>query len=102
MIDGSQLLAGLPQGLREPLIASYREIAANYIERRWEPSELNGGKFCEIVYSVIDGAITGNFPAAATKPARMADSCKALEQRPANPARVGDRSLRVLIPRACC
>lgn len=99
MIEPSRLLAGLPQGLREPLIASYREITANYIERRWEPSELNGGKFCEVVYCIVSGAIAQNFPAAPTKPLRMADACKALEQTPADPARVGDRSLRILIPR---
>lgn len=99
MIDPLYLLAGLPQGLRDPMIASYREITANYIERRWEPSELNGGKFCEVVYCVISGALAQNFAAAPTKPPQMANACRALEQTPADPARVGDRSLRVLIPR---
>lgn len=99
MIDKARLLASLPEGLRDPLIASYREIAANYVERRWEPAELNGGKLCEVVYSVIDGAISGSFPTAPTKPAQFANACRGLEQKPADPSRVGDRSLRVLIPR---
>ena len=71
---------------------------SNYLERRWGPSELNGGKFCEAVYSIINGALTGTFPATATKPQSMVHACAALEV-PADPNRVGDRSLRILIPR---
>jgi hypothetical protein len=99
VIDPSRVLAGLPQALRDDVLKSYQEIMSNYLERRWEPSELNGGKFCEAAYSVIDGAVKGSFPARATKPARMLDACQALEKMPANAGRVGDRSLRVLIPR---
>jgi hypothetical protein len=72
---------------------------SNYLERRWEPAELNGGKFCEAVYSVINGAVSGAFPAKAFKPANMLAACQALEKIPADASRVGDRSLRVLIPR---
>src|SRR5262245_39391969 len=99
MIDASRVLAGLPKTLRDELLESYHQITSNYFERRWEPAELNGGKFCEVVYTIINGALTGSFPANASKPDRMVDACRALEQRPADPNRVGDRSLRVLIPR---
>jgi hypothetical protein len=99
MIDESKLLAGVPPGLRDPLLKSYREIAANYLERRWEPSELNGGKFCEIVHSIVAGALQGRFPAAPSKPASIVDACRALEGSPAVAGRPGDRSLRILIPR---
>jgi hypothetical protein len=99
VIDSSRVLAGLPQALRDTLIKSYQEVMSNYLERRWEPSELNGGKFSEAVYSIIDGAVRGSFPATATKPANVLAACQALEKEPANPKRVGDRSLRVLIPR---
>ena len=100
MIDAIGLLAGLPVALRDSVVDSYREIAKNYIERRWEPSELNGGKFCEAVYSVIDGAVRKSFPLKATKPINMLDACRALEKVSADPMLIGDRSLRVLIPRA--
>jgi hypothetical protein len=50
---------------------SYQEIISNYLERRWEPAELNGGKFCEAVYSIINGAVKGSFPAKASKPSNM-------------------------------
>jgi hypothetical protein len=72
---------------------------SNYLERRWEPSELNGGKFCEVVYSIINGAVKGTFPTKATKPNNMTVACRALENEPADANRVGDRSLRILLPR---
>lgn len=99
MIDPSKFLDGLPVGLREPLLKSYKEIGANYVERRWEPSELNGGKFCEVVYSIVSGSLSGTFPSAPSKPPDMVRACRALEGLPADVNRVGDRSLRILIPR---
>lgn len=99
MIDASRIFAGLPVTLRDELLKCYQQIITNYAERRWEPAELNGGKFCEVVYSIVDGAIRGTFPAQAGKPANMLAACQALERTPSNPSRVGDRSLRILIPR---
>jgi hypothetical protein len=93
------VLASLPQALREELLDSYQKIMSNYLERRWEPSELNGGKFCEVIYSIVDGALKGSFPANARKPANMLAACQALEKQSPDPNRVGDRSLRILIPR---
>jgi hypothetical protein len=99
VIDASRLLAGLPQGLRGELLESYQKIISNYFERRWEPSELNAGKFCEVIYSIVDGALNGTFPAKASKPSDMVAACRALEQTPPGPNRVGDRSFRIMIPR---
>jgi hypothetical protein len=99
MIDPSKVLATLPAGLRDPLIEKYGEIARNYAERRWEPSELNGGKFCEVAFTIIDGCIRGSFAAKPSKPHDMVAACRALEGIPPNVNRVGDRSLRILIPR---
>lgn len=99
MTQTANALAGLPVGLRTPLLHSYREIARNYAEHRWEPSELNGGKFCEAAYAIIAGAVTGSYPPKVSKPKDMVAACRALEAEPANPQRVGDRSLRILIPR---
>jgi hypothetical protein len=81
------------------LLISYGEIMSNYLERRWEPAELNGGKFCEAVYSIVNGAVKGNFPTKASKPANMLSACRTLESEPADSNRIGDRSLRLLIPR---
>jgi hypothetical protein len=99
MIDETTLLAGLPVGLRAPLLKSFREIASNYVEHRWESSELNGGKFSEVVYTIVEGALSGAFANNPSKPPNMVSACRALEGMPSDPMRVGDRSLRVLIPR---
>lgn len=100
MIDAAKLLAGLPTALRKELIDAYAEIVSNYVERRWGPSELSGGKFCEIGYSIIEGALSGTFPPKASKPKNMVQSCTDLERRfPPDPNRVGDRSLRIMLPR---
>ncbi len=99
MIDPKTVLAGIPSGLRDPLIKSFQEIAANYAEHRWEPAELNGGKLCEVAYTIINGTISGNVTAKPIKPPNMVEACRNLERLPAVATRVGDRSLRVLIPR---
>jgi hypothetical protein len=99
MLDASKVLAGIPAGLRDPLFQSYRDIVTNFAEHRWEPSELNGGKLCEVVYTIVNGVVAGAFPSKPSKPPNMLLACQALEQAPMRPSRVGDRSLRVLIPR---
>lgn len=97
-ISASTVLAAIPPELREPLIAAFNEITKNYREKRWEPSALNGGKLCEIVYSIVHGHLTGTMPKKPQKPRDMVQACRALEQIP--PAGlVGERSARIQIPR---
>src|SRR5687768_1427742 len=84
----------LPEGLREPLIAEYRSLTQNFLERRWSPAAMSGGKFCEIVYSIIDGYGSGTYAPKPFKPANMLVSCRALENRASVP-----RSFQILIPR---
>jgi len=88
------VFSALPAKLRRELIASFSEIVKNFAERRWEPAELNGGKLCEVVYSVVKGIADGKYPARASKPKNMVDACRALE----NQASVA-RSVRIQIPR---
>jgi hypothetical protein len=92
----NQLLAGLPPTLRAELVSSFNNILKNYREKRWGPSELDGGKFCEIVYSILRGHVDGNYPAKASKPSNMVDACRALEQ---TPRAQFPRSIRIQIPR---
>lgn len=99
MFDSSQAFSNLPQELRNDLIDCYQSIITNYSEGRWEPAELNGGKFCEIVYSIIHGALVGSFPSQPHKPRNMVDACRALESLSVAPGLVGERSLRIQIPR---
>ena len=91
----ANLLRGLPVGLRSELLAAYAEIVRNFRETRWEPAELNGGKFSEVVYTILRGHIDGAFPATSTKPANMVDACRTLEQAGA----AFPRSVRIQIPR---
>jgi len=86
-------LSVIPDGLRSPLIRTFKEIVTNYRERRWEPSELNGGKFCECVFSVLDGYLRGQYQDAPSKPKNFVGACKNLELL------TGGRSERIQIPR---
>lgn len=90
------LLGSLPDGLRDDLFRSFNEIVRNYRERRWEPSELNGGKLCEVAYSILQGHVSGTFPPKAKKPDNMLVACQALER--ADAQRFG-RAVRIQIPR---
>jgi hypothetical protein len=94
-MDKSNLFPGLPASLRSELFDTFNKIITNYARGKWEPSELNGGKFCEVVYSIISGHINGNFPQRASKPNNMVDACRALEQAGSS----FPRSLRIQIPR---
>lgn len=85
----------LPGQLREELVAAFKSIVKNYRERRWEPAELNGGKFCEVVYSILKGIADGKVPARASKPRNMVLACQKLETDAAG----ASRSIRIQIPR---
>jgi hypothetical protein len=99
MFDATTAFSNLPPELRKELLECYQSIMTNYAEGRWEPAELNGGKLCEIAYSIVHGALIGTFPARSKKPASMVDACRALESMPVTPNLVGNRSLRIQIPR---
>lgn len=85
----------LPPTLRDELFQTFNNIAINFREGRWEPSELNGGKLCEVIYSILDGYISGKFPNKSSKPNNMFASCQALYNAPSS----FPRSLRIQIPR---
>lgn len=50
----NQVFSTIPEELREKLEAHYHEIKHNYALRKFESSELNGAKFCEIVYRILE------------------------------------------------
>jgi hypothetical protein len=90
----SSLLAAIPAGLRDPLVQEYNSIVQNFMEHRWSPSELSGGKFCEIVYTILDGYFAGSYLPSPTKPKDFVAACRALESKAGGP-----RSFQILIPR---
>jgi hypothetical protein len=90
-----QVLGNLPKTLRDELVDEFNKIVKNYREERWEPSEMSGGKLCEIVYSIIAGYIAGSYPDKSSKPNNMVDACKAFERAPAT----FPRTIRIQMPR---
>lgn len=90
------VLSGIPNDLRDALLEALNEIVRNYREMRWEPSELNGGKLCEIVYSILKGHVDGAWPSAPYKPRNMFDDCMAFQKA----GKTFPRSVRIQIPRA--
>jgi len=89
------VLAAIPSGLRTPLLSAYEEIVVNYHQSRWEPSELNGGKLCEIVYTILRGHVDGKYAAKPSGPKNMVDASRAFEQAP----KTFPHSVRILMPR---
>ncbi|MEV7501313.1 hypothetical protein [Streptomyces sp. NPDC093018] len=95
-IDPTSALGNLPSSLRSELVEEFDKITRNYREGRWEASELNGGRFCEIVYSIIAGHLDGgNYPGNAKKPSRFKDACERLSNSPTTYS----ESARLTIPR---
>lgn len=94
MTSKPNLLGALPHGLSVPLVAEYRQIAQNYAEHRWSPAELGGGRFCEIVFTILDGHAKNSYAATPVKPANFVVACRGLESNTHVP-----RSFQILIPR---
>ena len=94
MLTPDQALNPIPEGLRRPLIDEFSNIVNNFMERKWLPAELSAGRFCEIVYTIIDGYSSGSYQPSPTKPRNFVDACRRLENNSNIP-----RSFRILIPR---
>ncbi|QQO10364.1 hypothetical protein [Breznakiella homolactica] len=88
------LFPSLPDSYKKQLIDEFNKIIRNFRERRWEPAELNGGKFSEVVYSILKGHTDGSFGDKPKKPQNMVEACKKLELASSFP-----RSIRIQIPR---
>ena len=98
-INVNGLFSAIPQTLRDELFESFQNIVRNFSENRWEPAELNGGKFSEVVYTIIEGALNGNYAVKAKKPPNFVEACRAIEKINTITTIKGERSLRILIPR---
>jgi hypothetical protein len=94
VITAAQALSLIPTGLRGPLILEYQSIVQNFLEHRWLPSELSGGRFSEIVYTILVGHAKGTYANAPTKPVNFVQACRNLESNSNEP-----RSFQILIPR---
>jgi hypothetical protein len=95
MIAASSL-STIPSGLRNPLLEEYRTLVQNFLEQRWLPSELSGGRFSEIVYTILDGHAKKAYAGSPSKPGNFVDACKKLES---NKFPHVPHSFQILIPR---
>lgn len=95
-LSTSNALQGIPVSLRSELLSEFNKMVRNYRERRWEPSELNGGKFCEVTYTILKGYVDEKYPTAAAKPRNFPDACRKLEHADTKTIPHG---FRILIPR---
>lgn len=50
----NQVFALIPPELRKELKADYHEIKHNFALRKFKPSEMGGGHFCETVYRILE------------------------------------------------
>jgi hypothetical protein len=95
-VIASAALSPIPPGLRDPLLKEYRTIVQNFLEQRWLPSELHGGRFSETVYTILDGQAKKSYAPAPGKPADFVAACRALEK---NKLAHVPHSFQILIPR---
>ena len=96
MIAASTALSLIPSGLRDPLLKEYRTIVQNFLEQRWLPSELHGGRFSETVYTILDGHAKKSYASAPAKPSKFVDACRKLES---NKLPHVPHSFQITIPR---
>jgi hypothetical protein len=94
MVTPAQALSAIPEGLRKPLLQEFSDIVNNFLEHRWSAAELSGGRFCEVVYTILEGYANGSFATSPRKPSNFVDACRRLETNTAVP-----RSFQILIPR---
>ncbi len=96
MVAASAALSAIPPGLRNPLLEEYCTIVQNFLEQRWLPTELYGGRFAEAAYTILDGQAKKSYASAPVKPANFVDACRALEK---NKLAHVPHSFQILIPR---
>jgi hypothetical protein len=96
LITASTALSAIPAGLRTPLVDEYQTIVQNFLEHRWLPSELSGGRFSEIVYTILDGQAKQSYAIKPSKPKDFVAACRKLEN---NALPHVPRSFQILIPR---
>lgn len=93
-LSAASVLANLPPELRAELLTELIGVEQSYREGRWKPAELDGGRLCEVVYSILKGHVDGRMPVATLKVSNFPQLCKDLESAKGFP-----QSIRITIPR---
>jgi hypothetical protein len=89
----SNILDKIPDSLKNPLLSECKNLWENYYQHKWLPTEIHAGRYCEIVYSIIEGYASNSYPTSPQKPPDFVSACRSLENQSNLP-----RSFRILIP----
>lgn len=93
----TDLQSRLPSELVDVLLSSYEEIKQNFYLGKHEPSELNGGKFVEACFRILQYETNGGrYTAIGTSIRNVIGKLRAFEQIPSANAR---ESFRIHLPR---
>lgn len=93
----NDLKSKLPSELVDALLAAYEEIKQNFFLGKHEPLELNGGKFCEACFRIIQHETSGgNFTQLGVPVSDMIGKLRDFEKLPLNST---NESYRIHIPR---
>ncbi|MBS3160016.1 hypothetical protein J4436_04460 [Candidatus Woesearchaeota archaeon] len=76
-----KIFSSMPKELRENLEKYFLEIIKNYKENRWEPSELNGAKFSEVVFRILEWHTNNSYTPFGTKIQPFNDKLKQFENK---------------------
>lgn len=95
VLSAEDVLLSLPSSLKNDLLDEYRKILLNYRRQNWEGVLVDGGRFCEDVYVILNHLPDGNYPDHAEKPSNFVDESLKLRNSPQLPS-----SCRVIMPYA--
>lgn len=90
----NHLATRLPAELVDRLFDAYREIKENFLLGRHEPSELNGGKLCEVVFRILQQETQGTYAKLGTRINNVPEQCRKLEN-----ATTANDTIRFHLPR---
>ena len=91
-----RLAASLNASLVDELLAAYQEAKRNHYLGGHRLSAVEGGRFCEAAYRILQDVTTGSF----TPPGRPLNADKVTRQLAARPVGSAPDSIRLHIPRA--
>jgi hypothetical protein len=93
----NDLKSKLPPDLVNALLASYNELKQNFYIGKHEPSELNGGKFCEACFRILQHETNGgSYTSIGTSVPDLIGKLRDFEKLPATTT---NESFRIHIPR---
>ena len=88
------LFSKIPNRLISVLLKEYKKIKINFIETKWEPSELGGGKFSEAVFRILEWYTENKYTSLGKQIVNFAQSTRKFENKTNFP-----NSIRFHIPR---